>query len=87
MFWSEEATRRMNAVNAQREEQRLQRSNFTMTTEEAKKDPAQLDITACAEYDRAADARKAAWEASPFAVSFDNLTSKPRLTSQIASNE
>lgn len=57
-----------------------------MTTAEAAKDPAQRDIYECVAYDRAADARRDAWLASPFFDAWDRLFNR-KPSSQIESTE
>ena len=65
MFWSQEQARLAAAVRDRADEQRHKLANFTMTTDDARKHSIG-HIEWMAEYERKANERQAAWEASPF---------------------
>jgi hypothetical protein len=70
----------LREYHARNERQRAHRATFTITPEEAKTDPDQLDIAECAKYDRKADYRKAEYEADLFRDAIDLLFSRREAT-------
>ena len=73
MFWSQEQQRQLAVRASLGDASRARRATFTLLPEEARKDPSQLDIAECAEYDRKADARKVEYDISVFRVAVDTL--------------